>query len=67
MSMIDPISTAEAARILGVSPSRVRQFIAEGRLSATKIGRDQLLEKEEVIGFSSVPRMRTGRPVKKMS
>ena len=62
MSFKSPISTAEAAEILGVTPSRVRQLIIEGRLGATKIGRDQLLDKEEVENFALKPRMRTGRP-----
>ena len=61
------ISTNEAAVILGVSSSRVRQLIIEGRLESTKIGRDQLLELEKVKEFSSKPRERTGRPKTNMS
>jgi excisionase family DNA binding protein len=58
------ITTAEAAEILGVSPSRVRQFILEGRLKSQKIGRDQLLIKKDVDIFAAEPRYRTGRPTK---
>ena len=67
MSLKNPISTAEAAQILGISASRVRQLIIDGRLEATKVGRDQLLEKELVENFALIPRERTGRPKKNMS
>jgi excisionase family DNA binding protein len=61
------ISTSEAASILGVSASRVRQLIIEGRLESTKIGRDQLLEPDKVREFATRPRERTGRPKTDMS
>jgi len=61
------ITTSEAANLLGVSASRVRQLILEGRLNSVKIGRDQLLIKSEVDDFASKPRARTGRPKKLMS
>ncbi len=67
MSLKNPISTAEAAKILGISASRVRQLIIDGRLEATKVGRDQLLEKELVENFALIPRERTGRPKNQMS
>ena len=34
------LTTAQAARILGVTPGRIRQLIVEGRLPARKVGRD---------------------------
>ncbi len=46
MALDNPISTTEAAIILGISASRVRQVILGGRLEATKVGREQLLERE---------------------
>jgi site-specific DNA-methyltransferase (adenine-specific) len=58
------ITTAEAAEILGVSPSRVRQLILEGRLKSQKIGRDQILTRKDVDIFAAEPRNRTGRPTK---
>lgn len=67
MSLKKPISTSEAAKILGISASRVRQLIIDGRLEATKVGRDQLLEKDLVEKFALIPRERTGRPKTKMS
>ena len=61
------ISTSEAAVILEISASRVRQLIIEGRLESIKIGRDQLLELEKVRAFATMPRERTGRPKTDMS
>ena len=56
------ITTSDAANLLGVSSSRVRQFILEERLNSVKIGRDQLLKQSDVEAFASKPRPRTGRP-----
>lgn len=56
------LTTAQAANFLEVSSSRVRQFILEQRLPATKIGRDQLIKKSDLDAFSQIPRERTGRP-----
>jgi excisionase family DNA binding protein len=43
------LTTKEAGAILGVNPSRVRQFILEGRLEAVKRGRDWFIE-EKALG-----------------
>ncbi len=61
------ITTTEAAEILGISTSRVRQFIIDGRLQSTKLGRDQFLKQADVEDFASKPRERTGRPKTNMS
>ena len=37
------LSVSECAQILGVSPARVRQLIANGSLEATKVGRSWVL------------------------
>jgi len=42
------ISTKEAAKILGVSASRMRQIVAEKRLPVTRIGRDNLIDKKDL-------------------
>lgn len=42
------ISTKQAARILGVSPRRVRALITSGRLPAKMVGRDWLIEKPDL-------------------
>lgn len=61
------ITTTDAAKMMGVSASRVRQLILEGRLMSVKLGRDQLLRRDDVEAFSTEPRLRTGRPPIKKS
>ena len=56
---MDWITTQAAAVKLGVSVIRVRQFIQEGRLAATKIGRDWLVSAEAVSTFQ---KRKPGRP-----
>lgn len=59
------ITTAQAARILKVNMSRVRQLIADGRLKSHKPEkgrRDHLLKMSEVRALSKKERKRTGRP-----
>lgn len=58
-------STAQAAKILDVSMSRVRQFIMDGRLtskSPEKGRRDNLLSVAQVKKFAQEERKITGRP-----
>lgn len=64
---IEPVSaqwltTRQAAQVLGVTPSRVRQFIMEGRLEAQKFGRDLLISPVNLEVFAVQARERTGRP-----
>lgn len=42
------MTTGEAARLLGVSPGRVRQLVAEKILPATKRGRDNFVTRDAV-------------------
>lgn len=56
------LNTAGAAESLGVSVRRVRQLIAEGKLSAYRIGRDYAIE-EAALSAVTVYR-RAGRPAK---
>ena len=61
----DYITTAQAARILGVTMSRVRQFIMEKRLKSYKPEkgrRDNMLKMSEVKEFKKEDREITGRP-----
>lgn len=59
---MDPVSVEEAARIVGVSPRRVRALIKEERLRATRIGRRAyVLDREEAERFARVSRV-SGRP-----
>lgn len=55
------LSVGESARQLGVSPSRVRALIKEGRLPAAKNGREWVLREEDVLQrLMTSPR--AGRP-----
>lgn len=59
---MDVIGTAEAGRIIGVSPLRVRQFIEDGRLKERqRVGKTILLSRKDVEAFAKVER-REGRP-----
>jgi excisionase family DNA binding protein len=56
------LTTAEVAKILGVTDGRVRQFHREERLkSAAKVGIQLLFDRESVEEFSRIPR-NDGRP-----
>lgn len=55
------LSVAEGARQLGVSPARVRALIKDGLLPARKIGREWVLQEEDVLQrLAEQPR--PGRP-----
>ncbi len=53
------LSTSEAADKLKVSVQRVHQFIAEGRLPAQKVGRDYVIDGNDL---RLVAERKTGRP-----
>ena len=55
------ISTAEAARRLGVTANRVRVLIRSKRLKATKVGHDWLIDPKDL---DAVKERRVGRPRK---
>lgn len=57
-------TTKEAALLLKVTASRIRQFVLENRLAAYKIGRDLLIKKKDLEDFQLQLRVRTGRPKK---
>ena len=59
------ITTVEAAVHLGMTPVRVRQLLLAGQLHSKKIGRDHLLEREDVEKFNRHGRRPNGRPRKK--
>lgn len=62
------MSTAEAARFLGVNSSRVRQMILNEGLPARKIGRDWLIERRALEQYRQTREQeakRPGRPFKR--
>lgn len=63
MLYCEAMTTTEAAQLLEVNQSRVRQFIIEGRLKATKIGRDWHIKEGDAKRFKATLRP-TGRPAK---
>ena len=52
----------QAAKILNVNESRVRQFVYSKRLAADKVGRDLLIKSDDLEKFALLER-KTGRPV----
>lgn len=61
-AMPELLTTEQAGERLGVNASRVRQFILEGRLPATKLGRDNLIREEDL---TLVQGRKAGRPANK--
>lgn len=49
------LTTKLAAEQLGVSPSRVRQFVMEKRLPAQNIGRQLVFQAKDVAAFERLP------------
>jgi excisionase family DNA binding protein len=58
-------TTEDASKYLGVSASRVRQFILENRLKSVKVGRDHLIEDSALRTFAEQGQKKRGRPEKK--
>ena len=48
-----PLTTAQAAEIIGVTPNTLRQQIARGKLAAVKVGRDYLIEPSEAARYKA--------------
>lgn len=57
------VSTEQAAKIIGVSDSRIRQFVGDGRLKPQEsTDSDHYFKREDVEALKRKPRKRTGRP-----
>jgi excisionase family DNA binding protein len=56
------VNTSEAAEKLGVSVRRVRQLIAEGKISAHNLGRDYAIEESSLAQVKTYGK--AGRPPK---
>jgi excisionase family DNA binding protein len=61
-ALLNVLNTTEAAERLGVSSRRGRALIAEGNLTAHRIGREYGIEEKDL---SKVSVYRSGRPSKK--
>lgn len=59
------LNTTEAAEKLGVSVRRVRQLIAEGKISAHNLGRDYAIEESALLKVRVYGK--AGRPPKNKS
>jgi excisionase family DNA binding protein len=59
----DNLTVDDAAKILGVSAGRVRQFISTGKLPAARDGVGYLIDKDKLDAFAKTPR-KLGRPRK---
>lgn len=58
---MEPVGIANAARLLNVSPRRVHQMVATGRLNGRRIGRSWVLDRADVQRFARA-RPEAGRP-----
>ncbi|OIO61023.1 helix-turn-helix domain-containing protein [Candidatus Aquicultor secundus] len=57
-------TTEDAAKYLNVTPSRIRQLIAEKRLPSEKFGRDHMILESDLAEFAKIGKKKTGRPKK---
>jgi excisionase family DNA binding protein len=53
--MKDPITTTEAAAIIGIDPSQVRRYCQRGALTAQRMGRDWMIERQAAQDFKPAP------------
>ena len=56
------LTTSEAAKILRVTPIRVRQLIREGKIEAKQVGRDYVIEESSLETVKTYGK--AGRPLK---
>jgi excisionase family DNA binding protein len=59
------LTTDAAAQYLGVSQTRVRKLIKDGRIAAEKRGRDHLIQEAELQRFVNFGKKNIGRPSEK--
>jgi excisionase family DNA binding protein len=59
-----PLTTSDAAHMLGVTVTRVHQFIRDGRLKSTKFGKAHQISISDLEEFARIPRL-SGVTIKK--
>lgn len=52
---MDHLTTQQASEVLDVTAQRVLALIREGRLPATKVGRDWLIARQDLVKFERRP------------
>ena len=62
-----PLTTYEAAHLLGVSYPRLMQFIADGRIKHRRRNGIYLLDRQSVLRFKRIPRPSGRPPVKQVA
>jgi excisionase family DNA binding protein len=60
----DLVTTEQAAALLGVTPGRVRHYLADGRLPGQKLGRDWLILVSDLEKIETHQGWPKGRPRK---
>jgi site-specific DNA-methyltransferase (adenine-specific) len=58
-------TTESAAEFLGITPSRVRQLIMEGKLQSEKHGRDHLIQESAIKKYLMIGEKKTRKRIKK--
>lgn len=61
------LTTQEAAEVLGLTDSRVRQLVLEGRLPAQKFGHLNMIREQDLKLVSNIKRGRPAKADKKSS
>lgn len=62
--MSEYFTTEDAAKYLGVTPSRVRQLIIEKKIESRKVGRDHLIREAALAYYAEHGKRTPGRPKK---
>lgn len=55
------LTSAEAAKVIGVSAIRVRQFAKEGRITSHRFGINLVFDSDEIKKFAKIPRITGGQ------
>ena len=53
---MNKLTAAETAKVLGITPSRLRQLRKDGAVTGVQIGRDWFYDPRKVAAFAKIPR-----------